>query len=87
MRALRVDAPAGAAWRSHSLRRGGATALADEGTSIESIMAFGRWASVHSARLYISQGWSALTRLQNEWDASDVKRLSSYAAIGHYLLA
>ena len=41
---------------THSLRRGGATELLIQQFSLETIMEFGRWASVSFARLYLRRG-------------------------------
>ena len=43
-------------FRSHSLRRGGATQLALDNWSFTDIMAAGRWASERSCRLYVMKG-------------------------------
>ena len=40
-------------WRSHSMRRGGATALSLRGFPLHQVMEAGRWMSERSARLYI----------------------------------
>eukprot|EP00971_Amphidinium_carterae_P264543 5247831-Amphidinium_carterae.1 len=37
-------------WTTHSLRRGGATALVSQGYSFESVILYGRWASSKTAR-------------------------------------
>ena len=50
-------------WRTHSLRRGSATAMMEQGYSFESVRLFGRWASESSCREYIRLGQSALTRI------------------------
>lgn len=42
--------------RTHSFRRGGATALAMRGVSFADIMLMGRWASERSCKLYIQRG-------------------------------
>jgi integrase len=84
---LRV--PAGE-WRTHSLRRGAATALMEQGYSFEYVRLFGRWASEGSCREYIRLGQSALTRIsgrisQEQWPlyetlGSAVDRAFSLAA-------
>jgi integrase len=50
-------------WRTHSLRRGAATAMMEQGHSFEHVRLFGRWASESSCREYIRLGQSALTRI------------------------
>lgn len=55
----------GTSWRSHSLRRGGATALMESGWAFADVKLYGRWASESSAREYIRLGQSALARLHH----------------------
>ena len=60
-------------FRSHSLRRGGATALALSGWSIAQICMAGRWMHEATARLYIMRGEVVLLRarrsiLEEEWN-------------------
>ena len=50
-------------FRSHSLRRGGATALFVRGLNLHQIMIYGRWASESSCRLYIHQGEAAFINI------------------------
>jgi hypothetical protein len=49
-------------YRSHSLRRGGATFLLQHVRSIEYVVHVGRWASLQSARKYLKQGEALLAR-------------------------
>lgn len=53
----------GDSWRSHSLRRGGATALMEHGWSFDNVRQYGRWSSESSAREYVRLGQVALSRL------------------------
>lgn len=55
----------GSSWRSHSLRRGGATSLMELGWAFSDVKLYGRWASESSAREYIRLGQSAVARLHN----------------------
>jgi integrase len=64
-------------WRTHSLRRGGATALALRGLPMSEIMELGRWTSLKSARLYIQTGNVALTRMRA--NVSDAQWASIHA--------
>ena len=59
----RIGIPAGN-YRSHSFRRGGATALSLKGLSLHRIMEFGRWASESSCKLYLRKGEVLLLRFQ-----------------------
>ena len=51
-------------FRTHSLRRGGATALLLKGHSMVDIMHLGRWASEKSCRLYLKAGSVICRRLR-----------------------
>ena len=51
-------------FRTHSLRRGGATALLLQGHSMIDIMHMGRWASEKSCRLYLKAGSVICLRLR-----------------------
>jgi integrase len=63
-------------FRSHSLRRGGATALLIQGLPFADIQLFGRWASDRSCRLYLRKGEALL--LQTRCRQQDrVRRLLS----------
>lgn len=50
-------------FRSHSLRRGGATALLQETQSVEYCVLVGRWKAIISARKYLRAGEAVLARL------------------------
>ena len=79
-------------WRTHSLRRGSATAMMEQGHSFEYVRLYGRWASESSCREYIRLGQSALTRIsgripQERWAlygvlGSAVDRAFSLSASG-----
>jgi hypothetical protein len=47
-------------FRTHSLRRGGATALPHETKSVEEVILIGRWKSLQSARTYLRAGEALL---------------------------
>lgn len=62
--------------RTHSCRRGGATALLLRGLDFPSIALYGRWASDRSCREYLRRGELALLSLRNvvrpeQWDSMD----------------
>ena len=50
--------------RPYSLRRGGATHAFQSGTEVQNIMLTGRWANLHTARLYLQDGVSRLAQMQ-----------------------
>ena len=52
-------------FKTHSLRRGGAAHLSLQGFQLQAVMHFGRWTSEASARLYITKGEVALTRMKH----------------------
>lgn len=56
----------------HSLRHGGATALFMQGTSIETILHRGRWATTKSAHYYVQTGESMLLAMQPQARANDI---------------
>ena len=64
MQALRVLQLDKVGFRTHSCRRGGATALARSGGPVETIRQYGRWAAERSCREYIRLGVVALLRFQ-----------------------
>ena len=68
--------PAGGVWRTHSLRRGGATALVDAGLPYSEIQLYGRWASERSCRDYVRRGASALVRLHANRDPKLSKKIT-----------
>ena len=51
-------------FRTHSLRRGAATALYARGYPLTDVRVFGRWASERACESYIKTGDLALTRLR-----------------------
>ena len=75
------------AWRTHGLRRGGATALLENGVPFDAIRLYGRWASESSAREYLRRGGTALTRLRGTvdgrvWERLRVLSTGAHAALG-----
>ena len=68
-------------WRSHSMRRGGATTLSLRGYSLPQVMEAGRWLSERSARLYVSKGNVALLRSRSEVSAQQWQRICALAAL------
>ena len=69
-------------FRSHSLRRGGATALAQAGVDMQSIMVFGRWASLQSCRLYVRAGDAELIALRRSLAGARAQRVALLARLG-----
>ena len=69
-------------FRTHSLRRGGATALALAGLSMKDLMLAGRWASERSARLYIMRGEVTLLRMRSRVSGRQWDRIQVLARIG-----
>jgi len=51
-------------FRSHSLRRGGATTLFSRNVPLQTIMVIGRWQSESSCRLYVRTGEAGLISIQ-----------------------
>ena len=51
-------------FRSHSLRRGGATTLFSRNIPLQTIMVVGRWQSESSCRLYVRTGEAGLISIQ-----------------------
>ena len=66
-------------FRSHSCRRGGATALSIKGWPIVDIMMMGRWQSDSSCRLYIKGGEVAMLNLMTGIDDEQLERISMLA--------
>jgi len=69
-------------YRSHSLRRGGATALFMAGVPLTTIMIIGRWASETSCRLYIRSGEVIVLRSEEAWTAPARARMVALAQVG-----
>ena len=69
-------------FRSHSLRRGGATQLAMNGWGLKDLMLAGRWNSERSCRLYVMKGEVSVLRLRQNLDSAIVERLELLAALG-----
>ena len=67
---------------THSLRRGGATEMLVQQFSIETIMEYGRWASVSSCRLYLRRGEVALLRCRGSMADELSARISILSQIG-----
>ena len=59
-----VGLPSGT-WSSHSLRRGGATHLFRCSASLDRVTMHGRWASVRTARIYISEAVAVATSIRS----------------------
>jgi integrase len=53
-------------FRTHSLRRGGATAMLYYNKNLEAIVLQGRWASLASARVYLRLGQALMAKIQGE---------------------
>ena len=69
-------------YRSHSLRRGGATALFMEGVSLPNIMVYGRWRSEGSCRLYIRSAEVLVLSSTRSWTPQIAGRIRLLAALG-----
>lgn len=69
-------------WTTHSLRRGGATAMLQTGTPLSDIMLTGRWLSERSAREYLRRRDVALLRLRHDIDEDAWRRAAALAALG-----
>ena len=64
-------------YRSHSMRRGGATALFMMGVDLKTIMVWGRWASESSCRLYIQSGDAAMIAIQRSTNPVSLRRIEA----------
>lgn len=69
-------------FRSHSLRRGGATALSLHGSPLSEVMMLGRWASERSCRLYISKAEVLLARQANRLSPKVAHAIATLASVG-----
>ena len=69
-------------WRSHSMRRGAATALSLRGLPLQQVMEAGRWMSEKSARLYIHKGNVALIRMKAQLTQDQWARILMLASLG-----
>ena len=74
-------------FRSHSLRRGGATALFMKGVDLRSIMVIGGWSSESSCRLYIRAGEAALISMANRADPRGALLTQALSQIGEHVFA
>ena len=68
-------------YKSHSLRRGGATALALAGWPLARICEAGRWESEKSAKLYVMRGEVLLIRARAGLSAEQWRRLECLARL------
>lgn len=68
-------------FRSHSLRRGGASRLALLGVPETAIQEAGRWARIDSCRLYIKKGLVLLTQLRSLQSRAHFDRMWAIASI------
>lgn len=69
-------------FRSHSLRRGGATHLALSGWGLKDLMLAGRWATERSCRLYIMKGEVAVLKMRQRMNDHAWQRLTTLASVG-----
>ena len=69
-------------FRTHSFRRGAATALAMEGMPIADIMVLGRWASERSAKIYIQKGEVLLLRCLADMSEEQQQRIRFLVRLG-----
>ena len=84
-RVMRFLGMSHAAFRTHSLRRGGATALSMSGLTLAEVMVAGRWASERSAKLYVQKGEVLLLRLRNAAAPASQRRIQMLARVGPFL--
>ena len=73
-------------FRTHSCRRGGASALALKGISLQDIMHFGRWASESSCRVYVKEGEVLLLKDANEQTEQQRQRILKLARLACVVL-
>eukprot|EP00971_Amphidinium_carterae_P137572 2726484-Amphidinium_carterae.1 len=69
-------------WTTHSLRRGGATALISQGHSFESVILFGHWASSKTAREYIRRGEVAVLQLRSDVPQDAWAKAQHFTSLG-----
>eukprot|EP00974_Lingulodinium_polyedra_P055131 5301965-Lingulodinium_polyedra.AAC.1 len=69
-------------WTTHSLRRGGATALYERGWAFEDVQLYGRWASSASCREYVRTGMNAVLRLRAAHQPEVWYRMRLLASLG-----
>eukprot|EP00974_Lingulodinium_polyedra_P114873 11124913-Lingulodinium_polyedra.AAC.1 len=72
-------------FRTHSLRRGGATALALNGMTFADIMLAGRWSSERSCRLYVMKGEIMALRVREAIEQGRWDQIVAIAAIGEHV--
>lgn len=75
--ALGLNRIPGATFRSHSLRRGGATHLLNISKNPEYCAVIGRWANLRSCRRYLKQGEALVARLVASMSADIAIRLAA----------
>jgi integrase len=80
-RACRVLGLGGVHFRTHSLRRGGATALFSAGVPWSDILTHGRWSSERSAREYIRRGEAWGMKLLHGLPDPTMRRLEALAGV------
>ena len=85
MRLLRLGLPL-VHFRSHSLRRGGATFLLRRTGQVELVMVIGRWASIQTTRLYLRLGQASAARIENETSERTANLVAALVAESHVLL-
>ena len=73
-------------FRTHSCRRGGASALALRGVAIQDIMFFGRWSSESSCREYIKKGETLLVRMEAKLARHQILRMASLSRLSRVAL-
>ena len=66
-------------YRSHSFRRGGATALSLSGAPFSKVMEAGRWVSEQSCKLYIKKGEVLLMRYRKRLSSAVLQRIEKLA--------
>ena len=75
---LKLD---GMSYYPYSLRRGGASSAYRAGSSLDQLVSKGRWAHVHTARLYLDTGLQALAAITLPQPARPLVRQASQAFV------
>lgn len=73
--------------RTHSFRRGGATALAMRGVAFADIMLIGRWASERSCKLYIQRGELLILKYHSTLSTNQSLLINKLATYGEHAFA
>jgi len=69
-------------WSSHSLRRGGATAMVLDGHPFKDVQVYGRWLSERSCREYLRKGEVAMLKAEANVDEDSQRLVAVLGAMG-----